>query len=90
MGDRPETGVIKFGKDWEAVLIRGDSAFAFSKSLKKILSKLVKSKSLDYDRKIVEDLAGLLESSNVHSKLYYAEYVQKCKPWKECVDEESV
>ena len=89
MNDRPETGVIRFGKDWEAVIIRGDQSMGYVSSLKRLFAALPKKKILTFDRKIVEDLIGLLESSNIHSKLHCKEYVQKCKPWKDCTSEES-
>ena len=86
---RPETGCMKFGKDFPGVFIRGDNAFNFANSLKRVIAKLPNDKASKIDKKILEELSTLFESSNTRSKLYYEDYVQKCKPWNECKDEKS-
>ncbi len=58
MGDRPETGAMKFEGDWTGVFLRGDNALGYGLALKALLDSL---KGEDHDVLQAALLQGLVE-----------------------------
>lgn len=78
---RAETGVMRFGKDWPGVFIRGDNAFHFSETLRGVLN----GNDHQIARRILRGLADLLSSSNVHSGLFPGAVPQTLRAFRACL-----
>jgi hypothetical protein len=57
-GTRPETGPMSFGDDWPGVFIRGDNAYGYAMTLRRILERAELSEQ--ESKNIRDELWGLI------------------------------
>ena len=48
-GKRVETGIVKFGDDWNGYFIRGDNAFYYANTIRTVLSNIEDSGVLSHE-----------------------------------------
>ena len=79
---RLETGIVQAHGDWPGVFIRGDDAFGYLQSLRKVLAAVPDPAGdtgltvTAFAKTHLQGLVSLLESSNVHSPKHKTDAVR--------------
>lgn len=76
-GNRPETGYVKFGRDWRGVFVRGDTAGRLAAELRR------EGYRPDWSDRAAETLPGLLALLEGSNEARPAT-VQRLRPWSQC------
>jgi len=89
MSDRPETGPLKFGEDWQGLFIRGDNAAYYGLLLGNVLAHMESKKTLAefpdlLAKQYLQDLLHLLLSCNEFSDK--KREPQQLKDFAECLE----